>query len=75
MKRGVVSSIHQFISVLTDVAVKNEGLRLLALGISATTNRGSVNPKGSGRKKSMNPKVAPIEIGSPCSICTQMSVR
>jgi putative transposase len=55
------------------INIRNEGLRLLALGISATANRGSVNPKGSGRKKSMNPKVAPIEIGSPRSICTQMS--
>ena len=34
------------------INIKNEGLRLLALGISATANRGSVNPKGSGRKKS-----------------------
>jgi putative transposase len=36
------------------INIKNEGLRLLALGISATANQGSVNPKGSGRKKSMN---------------------
>ncbi len=36
------------------INIRNEGLRLLALGISATANRGSVNPKGSGRKKSMN---------------------
>jgi putative transposase len=56
------------------INIRNEGLRLLALGISATANRGSVNPKGSGRKKSMNSEVAPIEIGSPRSICTQMSV-
>lgn len=51
------------------INIRNEGLRLLALGISATANRGSVNPKGSGRKKSMNSEVAPIEIGSPRSIC------
>jgi putative transposase len=50
------------------INIKNEGLRLLALGISATANRGSVNPKGSGRKKSMNSEVAPVEIGSPRSI-------
>lgn len=55
------------------INIRNEGLRLLALGISATANRGSVNPHGSGRKKSMNSEVAPIEIGSPRSICTQMS--
>jgi putative transposase len=56
------------------VNIRNEGLRLLALGISASAHRGSLNPKGSGRKKSMNSQVAPIEIGSPRSICTQMSV-
>jgi putative transposase len=56
------------------INIRNEGLRILALGISATANRGSVNPKGSGRKKSMNSEVVPIEIGSPRSICTQMSV-
>jgi putative transposase len=50
------------------INIKNEGLRLLALGISATANRGSVNPKGSGRKKSMNSEVAPVEVGSPRSI-------
>ncbi|PSB15480.1 transposase [Phormidesmis priestleyi ULC007] len=50
------------------INIRNEGLRLLALGISATANRGSVNPKGSGRKKSTNSEVAPIEIGSPRSI-------
>jgi putative transposase len=50
------------------INIRNEGLRLLALGISATANRGSVNPKGSGRKKSTNSEVAPVEIGSPRSI-------
>jgi len=40
--------------VNAEINIRNEGLRLLALGISATANRGSVNPKGSGRKKSMN---------------------
>ena len=50
------------------INIRNEGLRLLALGISATANRGSVNPKGSGRKKSTNSEVAPLEIGSPRSI-------
>jgi putative transposase len=49
------------------INIKNEGLRLLALGISATANRGSVNPHGSGRKKSTNSEVAPVEIGSPCA--------
>lgn len=47
------------------INIKNEGLRILALGISATANRGSVNPLGSGRKKSMNSEVTPIEVGSP----------
>ncbi len=56
------------------INIKNEGLRLWALGISASANRGSVNPKGSGRKKSRNSEVAPVEVGSPYSICTQMSV-
>jgi putative transposase len=56
------------------INIKNEGLRLLALGISATANRGSVNPKGSGRKKSMNSEVAPVEIGSPRSVARAMSV-
>jgi putative transposase len=50
------------------INIRNEGLRLLALGISATANRGSVNPKGSGRKKSMNSEVTPVEVGSPHSI-------
>ncbi|MBW4486668.1 MAG: transposase [Trichocoleus desertorum ATA4-8-CV12] len=50
------------------INIRNEGLRLLALGISATANRGSVNPKGSGRKKSMNSEVTPVEVGSPRSI-------
>ncbi|MEG3844858.1 RNA-guided endonuclease TnpB family protein [Microcoleus sp. herbarium14] len=47
------------------INIKNEGLRLLALGISATANGGSVNPHGSGRKKSPNSEVAAVEIGSP----------
>ena len=46
------------------VNIRNEGLRILALGISASANRGSLNPKGSGRKKSMNSEVAPTEVGS-----------
>jgi putative transposase len=50
------------------INIRNEGLRLLALGISATANRGGVNPKGSGRKKSMNSEVTPIEVGSPPSM-------
>ncbi|MGV0027956.1 zinc ribbon domain-containing protein [Phormidesmis priestleyi] len=50
------------------INIRNEGLRLLALGISATANRGSVNPKGSGRKKSTNSEVSPLEVGSSRSI-------
>jgi putative transposase len=50
------------------INIRNEGLRLLALGISATANRGSVNPKGSGRKKSTHSEVVPIEVGSPRSM-------
>ncbi|MBD2035312.1 IS200/IS605 family element transposase accessory protein TnpB [Phormidium sp. FACHB-592] len=50
------------------INIKNEGLRLLALGISATANRGSVNPKGAGRKKAMHSEVASVEVGSPRSI-------
>ena len=56
------------------INIRNEGLRILALGISATANRGSVNPKGSGRKKSMNSEVVPVEVGSPRSIARAMSV-
>ncbi|WP_072016482.1 zinc ribbon domain-containing protein [Neosynechococcus sphagnicola] len=47
------------------VNIRNEGLRILAFGIIASANRESINPKGSGRKKSMNSEVAPVEFGSP----------
>jgi putative transposase len=47
------------------INIRNEGLRILALGISASANRGIVNPKGSGRKKSTNSEVSATEIGSP----------
>jgi putative transposase len=50
------------------INIKNEGLRILALGISATANRGSVNSKGSGRKKSTTLEVSPVEVGSQRSI-------
>jgi len=56
------------------INIKNEGLRLLALGISATANRGNVNPKNSGRKKSTNSEVAPREIGSPPCTASAVSV-
>ncbi|MCY7275436.1 MAG: transposase [Phormidesmis sp. CAN_BIN44] len=51
------------------INIRNEGLRLLALGISAAANRGSVNPKGSGRKKSTNSEVSPVETGSRLHTC------
>lgn len=55
------------------INIKNEGLRILALGISATDLGGSVRPKRFGRK-STSVAATPDELGSPRSICTQMNV-
>jgi putative transposase len=55
------------------INIRNEGLRILALGISATALGGSVRPKRFGRK-STSVAATPDELGSPRSICTQMNV-
>ena len=44
--------------------IRNEGLRLLALGTSASALGGDVRPKSSGRKKSMKTEAIPNELGS-----------
>lgn len=46
------------------INIRNEGLRLLALGTSASALGGDVRPKSSGRKKSMTTEVIPRELGS-----------
>jgi transposase len=46
------------------INIRNEGLRLLALGTSASALGGDVRPKLSGRKKSMTTKAIPLELGS-----------
>jgi putative transposase len=56
------------------INIRNEGLRVLALGTSASAHRGDVRPKSSGRKKSMKTEAIPRELGSPHPICTQMGV-
>jgi putative transposase len=56
------------------INIKNEGLRVLALGTSASTLGGDVRPRSSGRKKSMKAEAIPVELGSPHPICTQMGV-
>jgi putative transposase len=49
------------------VNIRNEGLRILALGTSATALGGNVRPKQSGRKSTTSKAVA-NELGSPRSI-------
>ncbi|WP_445173450.1 RNA-guided endonuclease InsQ/TnpB family protein [Microcoleus sp.] len=56
------------------INIKNEGLRVLALGTSANALGGDVRPKPSGRKKSMKAEAIPVELGSPHPIFTQMGV-
>jgi putative transposase len=46
------------------INIKNEGLRLWALGTSASALGGDVRPKASGRKKSMKTEAIPNELGS-----------
>ncbi len=46
------------------VNIRNEGLRLWALGTSASALGGDVRPKSSGRKKSMKSEAIPNELGS-----------
>ncbi len=45
------------------INIRNEGLRILALGTSATANGGTVRPR-TGRKSSVS-KARPDEVGSP----------
>ncbi|KAB8315708.1 IS200/IS605 family element transposase accessory protein TnpB [Tolypothrix campylonemoides VB511288] len=47
------------------INIKNEGLRLWALGTSASALGGDVRPKSSGRKKSTKVEAVPNELGSP----------
>jgi putative transposase len=46
------------------INIKNEGLRLLALGTSASALGGDVRPKSCGRKKSTKTEAIPNELGS-----------
>jgi len=46
------------------IDIRNEGLRIWALGTSVTALRGNVRPKQYGRKSSAAEAVA-IELGSP----------
>jgi putative transposase len=55
------------------INIRNEGLRILALGISATALGGNVRPKKYGRK-STTPEAVADELGSPRSTCTQVNV-
>jgi putative transposase len=54
------------------INIRDEGLRILALGISASAQRGKVSPKV-GRRKSSVSKALPDELGSPRSTCTQVN--
>ncbi len=45
------------------INIRDEGLRILALGTSATANGGKVSPR-SGRRKSSVSKALPVEVGS-----------
>jgi putative transposase len=55
------------------INIRDEGLRILALGISASAQGGKVSPKV-GRRKSSVSKALPVELGSPRSTCTQVNV-
>ena len=46
------------------INIRNEGLRLWALGTSASALGGDVRPKLPGRKKSMTTEAIPNELGS-----------
>lgn len=52
------------------INIKNEGLRILALGTSVTAKGGNVRPKQYGRKSTAVEAVA-LELGSPHSIATR----
>ena len=45
------------------INIRDEGLRILALGTSAAANGGKVSPR-SGRRKSSVSKALPVEVGS-----------
>jgi putative transposase len=55
------------------INIRNEGLRILALGISATAQGRDVRPKRYGRSATTVEAVA-VELGSPRSTCTQVNV-
>ncbi|BAY44424.1 transposase, IS608 family protein [Scytonema sp. HK-05] len=46
------------------INIRNEGLRLWALGTSASAQGGDIRPKSSGRKKSTKSEAIPCELGS-----------
>lgn len=46
------------------INIRNEGLRILALGTSASAQGGDVRPHKRGRKKSTSSKAIPLELGS-----------
>ncbi|WP_367275486.1 hypothetical protein [Microcoleus sp. CAWBG58] len=58
--------VRESLTLIVNAAlnIRNEGLRILALGTSATASGGKVSPKG-GRRKSSVSKVLPVEAGSP----------
>lgn len=49
----------------TAINIRNEGLRILALGTSAAAQGGDVRPQKRGRKKSTSSKAIPLELGNP----------